>query len=222
MFILNKEQLKEFDLRKAKRFIEFWESKYPDRKIKRYDDKNKPIEYIEELNLGNKLNEDNIKRLLRWKDPMRLTEEILSGPNKGKKNEKVIKVLKNLENINDFRFGKMSEKDFKEKTNKIFPNGIVWQIFLFHIARPSKYPIGDRNVFRAFSTQKHTVVPQNWDEYMHYMDYFFKVAISSKIITEKPKGDEKNIEKLVRKLKKVDNALFAFGRFLNIYNDTPH
>lgn len=149
---------------------------------------------------------------------MRFTEEKASGSNKGEKNEVVMKVLENLENINAFRFSKMSEEDFKEKIGSIKGIGEhIFLTFLFHIARPFEYPIADQNVFRAFSTQKQTDVPQDWCGYIHYMDYFFEVAISAGIITEKPKGDENNINALVRDLKRVDNALFAFGQFLYTY-----
>ena len=221
MFVLNKEQFREFNLKEAKQFIDFWAKKYPKTKTKVINNGDKTIIYLDELNLGNRLNrltEENIKRLLRWKDPRWLTEETLSGPKKGWENEKVTNVLKNLENINAFRFGKMTKKDFEGKTKDIFPTGIIWRIFLFHIARPFEYPIADKNVFRACKTHKKVNDQKDWMGYMHYMDYFFEVAISAGIITEKPKGDENNIREIVGKLKEVDKALFAFGQFLNTYN----
>ena len=221
MFVLNKEQFREFNLKEAKQFIDFWAEKYPKTKTKVINNGDKTINYLDELNLENRLNrltEENIKRLLRWKDPRWLTEETLSSPDEGKKNKNVTNVLKNLENINAFRFGKMTEKDFEGKTKDIFPTGIIWRIFLFHIARPFEYPIADKNVFLAFKTHKKVNDPKDWRGYMYYMDYFFEVAISAGIITEKPKGDESNIDDLVRNLKRVDEALFAFGQFLYTYN----
>jgi len=217
MFVLNKEQFREFNLMEAKQFIEFWERKYPDDKTKIFKS-DETIDYLKELNLGNRLTEENIKRLLRWKDSRWLTEEKASGSNNGDKNEVVMEVLENLENINAFRFSKMSGEEFKEKIGSIKGIGKhIFRIFLFHIARPFEYPIADRKVFRAFSTQKQTNVTQDWGGYMRYMDYFFEVAISAGIITEKPKGDENNIKDLVRNLKRVDKALFAFGQFLDTY-----
>ena len=215
MFTLNKDRFKEFDIRKARQFIDYW-SEYYYYEIRVFDS-DEVIDYLKELNLGNRITEQNAKRLLRWKDPRMLTEIILTGPNKGKKNERVMRVIEKLENINDFRFGKMSEHDFKVETNRIFPSGLIWQIFLFHIACPFKYPIADQNVFRAFSTQKQTGVPIDWYGYMHYMDYFFQVSISTGIIAEKPKGNEHNIKEIVSGLKKVDDALFGFGQFLKPY-----
>lgn len=215
MFTLNKDRFKEFDIRKARQFVDYW-SEYYYYEIKVFDS-DEVIDYLKELNLGNRITEQNAKRLLRWKDPRMLTERKLSSPNKGKKNERVMRVIEKLEDINDLRFGKMSEHDFKVETNKIFPSGLIWQIFLFHIACPFKYPMADQNVFRAFSTQKQTEVPIDWYGYMHYMDYFFQVSISAGIIAEKPKGNEHNIKEIVSGLKKVDNALFGFGQFLKSY-----
>ena len=216
MFILNKKQLGKFDLSKAKQFVDYWGKPYSFGSVKDYNT-GKVIDYIEELNLGNRLSEQNIKRMLRWKDRRRLTEEILSGPNKGKDNIKVLKVLKEQKSINRFRQGDIRVEEFKITTEKIFPNGFVWQIFLFHIARPFEFPIADRNVFRAFSIHKNTMIPKDWTEYKDFMDYFFQIAIFAGIIRKKPAGNELDLTEIVKELKRVDNALVAFGQFLNSY-----
>lgn len=216
MFILNVKQFGEFDLYKAKQFVDYWFNKYRNDTVKAFNS-TEDIDYIDELNLGSNLSEQNIKRLLRWKDPRRLTEKILSGPDEGKDNKKVLKVIENIDWFNKFRQGKIGEEEFKIKTKVIFPNGFVWQIFLFHIARPFEFPIADQNVFRAFSTQKHTMVPIDWGGYKDYIDYFFQIAKSSGISAEKPKGHELDLKEIVKKLKNVDNALFAFGQFLGFY-----
>ena len=224
MFILNVKQFGEFDLNRAKQFVDYWSKQYSYDSVKAFDS-SEVIDYIDELNLGNNLPEQNIKRLLRWKDPRMLTEKILSGSNKGNENKKVLKVIEKRDCISKFRQGKISEKEFKIETEKIFPSGFVWQIFLFHIARPFEYPIADQNVFRAFSTQEHTEAPKDWEGYKHYMDYFFQISISSGIIAEKPKGHEPDIKEIVKRLKKVDDALFAFGQFLSSYggkDELPH
>jgi len=216
MFILNVKQFGEFDLYRAKQFVEYWIKKYRYDTIKAFNS-TEVIDYIDELNLGSNLSEQNIKRLLRWKDPRRLTEKILSGDNEGKDNKKVLKVIEKIDWINKFRQGKIGEKEFKIITEKIFPSGFVWQIFLFHIARPFEFPIADQNVFRAFSTQKHTMAPEDWGGYKDYIDYFFQIAKSSGISAEKPKGHESGLKEIVKKLKNVDNALFAFDQFLRSY-----
>lgn len=216
MFVLNVKQFGEFALNRSKQFVDYWSKQYSYDSVKAFSS-DEVINYIDELNLGNDLSEQNIKRLLRWKDPRRLTEKILSGPNKGMENKKVLMVVEKRDCINKFRHAEIDEKEFKAETENIFPNGFVWQIFLFHIAQPFKYPIADQNVFRAFSTQKATKIPEEWDGYKQYIDYFFQISISSGIIAEKPKGDESDIKEIVKKLKKVDDALFAFGQFLNSY-----
>ena len=225
MFILNVKQFGEFDLTRAKQFVDYWSKQYSYDSVKAFDS-DEVIDYIDELNLGNNLSEQNVKRLLRWKDPRMLTEKILSGPRKGSENKKVMKVIEKREQINKFRRGEIGVNDFKNETEKIFPNGFVWRIFLFHIARPFEYPIADQNVFRAFSKQKLTKIPENWDGgYQQYRDYFFQIAISSGIIVEKRKGHESDIKEIVKRLKRVDDALFAFGQFLSSYggeNDLPH
>lgn len=216
MFTLNKSQFNEFDIRKARQFVDYWSWHY-DYEIKVFNS-DELIDYFKELNLGSKLTEQNVKRLLRWKDPRMLTEVILSGPNKGEDNERVRRVIEKLEYINNFRLGNMSEEDFKRETERIFPNGIIWQIFLFHIASPFEYPIADQNVFRAFSTQKQMEFPpEDWNGYKRYINYFFEIAISAGIIAGKPIGNEPDIKEIVSTMKEVDDALFAFGQFLSYY-----
>ncbi|OPY85237.1 MAG: hypothetical protein A4E65_00164 [Syntrophorhabdus sp. PtaU1.Bin153] len=216
MFILDQSKFNDYNLSNAKQFVEFWSAYYVEDTTKVFNS-NEVISYIEELNLQNNLTEANVKRLLRWKDPRMLTEEILAGPNKGKENNRVMRVIAKIEDINKFRRDEIPENSFKEVVNSIFPGGIIWQIFLFHIARPFEYPIADRYVFLAFSTQRQKEIPKDWEGYRDYKDYFFEVALSGRIIDRKPDGNEHDIKEIVSKLKKVDNALFAFGAFVNYY-----
>jgi len=215
MFTLNVKEFKKFDLNEAKKFVDYWSEKYS-YEVKALNS-DEAIDYVNELSIKNELSEKNIKKLLRWKDPIRLTEVIQSGKNEGKKNKSVLKVIEKKNHINEFRKGKMSKKEFKAVTENVFPNGFVWPIFLFHIARPFEYPIADQNVFRAFSTHKNKKISKDWELYKQYINYFFQISISSGIITEKPKRHEPNIKEIIKELKKVDEALFAFGQFLDSY-----
>jgi len=52
-----------------------------------------------------------------------------------------------------------------------------------------------------------------------YKDYFFEISKYAGVITEEPTGDEKDIRKVVNDLKEVDDALFAFGKFLELYGN---
>ena len=202
MFILNKDELKDYDLSKARQFVAFWNQFYDD--TIRSIDSDQPISYIDELNLGNELTERNIKQLLRWKTRGRLADDR--------------RVLNKRDYINDFRFGRKNEADFKEIAWEIFPSGFSWPIFLFHIARPFEFPIADQNVFRAFATMKQREISNDWDGYRDgYKSFFFEIAVSAEIIAQPPNGDEPNIRDIVSELKRVDNALFVFGRFLKSY-----
>jgi len=210
---MNESEFSNNKLENAENFIEFW-SKYYKYAVK--DESEKYISYIEELNLNSNLTEQNVKRLLRWKDSHMLTDKIRSGANAGNDNDRVMRVLNELKSLNDFRHGRIPETDFFKKVKDIFPNGFVWQVFLFHIARPSKYPIADQNVFRAFfilKDIKKDPTKADWDDYIEYKNFFFDIAKSVE-----PQGDEKNIRNIVEKLKKLDNALFEFGKFLKRYN----
>ncbi|NJD76107.1 MAG: hypothetical protein FIB08_03280 [Candidatus Methanoperedens sp.] len=211
MFILDKSKFCEFNLNNVKEFIKFWKQFYPGDNVKIFDSDNK-ISYINELNLKNDLTEDNVKRLLRWKDPLRLTEKI---GNTRRENEKVLRVLEKMGDINNFRKRKISESDFFKKTRDIFPTGFVWQVFLFHIARPVEYPIADRYVYRAFTVlnEKNKVL-EGWNGYTKYKEFFFDIVKSAEINPEN-KNDTSDI---VSRLKEIDNALFAFGQFLDKYH----
>ena len=133
--------------------------------------------------------------------------------------KKFYKVLERRDDINKFRESSIGTgiDDFKRVTKEIFPVGFVWPIFLFHIARPHEFPIADRNVFKSYSLHKQAKIPENWTEYENYIDYFFQVAIAANIVSEKPRGDESNLIGIVKELKRVDNALVAFGQFVYSY-----
>jgi len=127
-------------------------------------------------------------------------------------------VLDKHKSLNDFRHGRIDENSFLEIVKEIFPTGLIWQVFLFHIARPYEWPMAGRNVFLAFSIQTNNKIPEDWEGYQEYKGFFFNVAKSAGIIDRQPKGNENNISEIVWALKKVDNALFIFGKFLNDYD----
>ncbi len=215
MFILNKDDFGDSDLKNAKEFVEFWSSYYQDT-IKTLQ--GEKISYLDELNINNELTKKNVKRLLRWKDPHMLTEIIRSGPNKGKENKRVTRVLDELNSLNEFRNNQLHEDDFLKIVKKIFNEGLIWQVFLFHIARPYEFPIADQYVFRVFSTITKEKTPGSFEEYKKYKGFFFNVAKYAGIISQAPKGNEENICDIVARLKKLDNAFFTFGKFLKTYD----
>ena len=194
----------------ASRFVEFWSQFYDD-SITVFESDEK-IDYLAELNLGKDLTDENVRRLLRWKDETYLTQRILSGPNKGIDNPRVIRVLGHLGSINQFRNDKITEDDARSIVGQVFPNGPIWQAFLLHIAKPHEYPIADKNVFRACSLHTGVQIAENWGGYGSYRDYFGGIAATM--------GISRTIDS-VPHLKRIDNALMVFGQFLRSYYREP-
>jgi hypothetical protein len=210
MYTLNLLEIAKFDLANANTFVTFWSQFYEDfTTVFGSEDR---IDYSTELNLGRDLTEENVRRLLRWKDPMYLTQTILSGPNKGSDNPRVLRVLENLRSINHFRSGTITEEEARGIAKRIFPNGPIWQVFLLHIARPHTYPIADKNVFRTCSLHTGTEIKESWAGYRSYRDYFDKIASAM--------GISQTIANLSQ-LKQIDNALMVFGQFLRSYYRQP-
>jgi hypothetical protein len=222
LFTLNQSNIANFDLQNAKDFVESWRRYYRADTVEVLDSEQiegglqsrQIIDYFKELNVGADLSEENIRRLLRWKDRRLLTQTILSGKNKGKSNPKVNRVLENIVGINQFRNGRIGEDEMRTLAAKIFPKGNVWQFYLLHIAQPHIYPIADVNVFAACALHTRLTLskPYSWQDYQGYKVYFGKIAQELGI----PFATSN-----IRKLKEIDNALVAFGQFLIKYRLAP-
>jgi hypothetical protein len=209
MYTLNRKEFSNFDLQSVGKFVEFWRQFY------KYDIKipetTVSIDYASELNMGADLTEQNLIRLLRWKDPRLLTEKILSGSEKVKANEVVDKVKAELGAINDFRNGKLTYENFQKIVSNLFPEGkMIWPIFLVHIARPLEYPIADQHVYRAFQKHMNVQLSDHWVFYEDYRKYF------ENLFAEYSRIAPKQSELLLRK--NLDDALLAFGKFLYAYD----
>jgi hypothetical protein len=204
VFTLNPEEFGQFDWGQAPRFVKFWSQFYHDRVA--VLGAAELIDYFMELNVERDLTEENVRRLLRWKDPRHLTHRV----NGGQDNPRVVRVLNNLAAINRFRNDQVAEDEMRNTVAQVFPNGIVFQVFLLHIAKPHSYPIADQHVFRAFSLHTGQKTRENWETYVAYRDYFGQIAQAIKV------AQERGIEN-VRRLKRIDNALMVFGQFLNTY-----
>jgi hypothetical protein len=202
MYTLNAADVAKFDLTKASQFTEFWSQFFDD---KTTDLDGSTIDYITELNIGSDLTRENIRKLLRWKDP-----RLLTHPHKvtGQENPDVVKVLDKMAGINQFRSDQMTESDMRRMTEQIFQDGIVWKAFLLHIAKPHMYPIADVNVFTVWSLHTGMKYKGTWETYEHYRDYFKQIASAM--------GVEQTVQNIAQ-LKRIDNALVVFGRFLIAY-----
>jgi hypothetical protein len=124
----------------------------------------------------------------------------------------VVKVLANLGFINQLRNDQIKEADIRPRTEQVFTDGIVWRALLLHIAKPHIYPIADQNVFRAWSLHTGLNDDQTWATYACYCDYFRQIAHALEV-------DRTMTIENIRQLKWIDDALMAFGQFLNAYYD---
>lgn len=213
MYTLNKNAFGLVDTNQIQQFVRFWEHYYRDN-VNLPKSKTR-INYLDELNLESELSEQNIIRLLRWKDQRMLTHPKIGDDSAQKPNPRVQRVLEKLEEINKFRAGLRSAKNFEDTTNKIFPNGFIWQLFLFHIARPGQWPIADKNVFLAYEKLFKKMKPDNIKSFQQSYSKEFQVL--AKKFRNYIKVDDTNIRALVNSNKRLDNAFFAFGQFLNKY-----
>ena len=205
MYTLRLSDIPKFNLTDAPQFVKFW-NRFYGYEAKLSEDNKQRIDYFSELNIGNDLSEENVRRLLRWKDPRFLTD-----PKKktNEPNEKVRKVIQNLSVINGFRNGQKTEEEMKCTAEMVFESRtIVWRVFLLHIAKPHVYPIADQNVFRSYCLHTGHPKPQTWDDYADYSNYFVQIADTMVIA--------RTLEN-IRQLKKIDNALYVFGQFLAAY-----
>jgi hypothetical protein len=210
MYIINLPDVPRFDPQDAPAFVEFWSQLYYD-DIKVLDAQER-IDYYTELNITNDLTEENVRRLLRWKDQRFMTHLTLSGPNKGQGNPRVAKVLAKLGLINQFRNDQSTKEQMQHTTEQVFTDGIVLKAFLLHIAKPHMYPIADENVFRACSLHTGLKDDRTWETYASYCNYFKQIAEILRV------DRTKTIES-IRELKRIDDALLVFGQFLKTYYD---
>lgn len=213
MYVLDRKAFRALDTSRIKQFVECWERLY--RGSVRLSNSPELIDYFQELNLSHNLSEQNTTRLLRWKDPRMLTHPKQDSDGIGAPNPRVERVLAKLDRINEFRSGALSQADFAEITHEVFPNGIIWQLFLFHIAQPWRWPIADQHVFRAHSLLFNSPAPNSIESFRAYTDQFHTMA---KRLREDLQVDENDLNGVVHANKRLDNALMAYGQFLQAYD----
>jgi hypothetical protein len=211
MFVLAPDRFGDFNLGNALEFVEYWRKFYRER-VSIFQSATR-IDYFAEIDPSRPLEVENVRRLLRWKDPRLLTHLIVSGRNAGRDNERVVKITNQMKALNDFRVGVIDEQRFLDWTAAVFPHpsAWVWRVFLAHIARPLDYPIVDRHVLRSYACHTGDAAPLDWPTYKRYRLYFEDLVAAS----ARP-GESQLVHR-----KHVDDALFAFGQFLKSYLVTP-
>jgi hypothetical protein len=140
----------------------------------------------------------DIQNLYKWKNGMKLS---------GLKQKSLdTKIKAKLSIINVFKKNNSIDlESFKIEFKKV---SAVWKIFLLHIIKPNKYPIYDQHIHRAFLF----IHNEDWSNIQNTMND----KVKEKFYFERylPFIEAKNI----KDLKKLDEAFFAFGQFLNTRN----
>lgn len=182
-------QLLHFEITKSNdinTFINFWSQLYS------YSN-----EAIYKKNISKKVfDTESIQELFIWKNGMRLSDLKQKSLND--------KIISKLEVINYLKSKDEFELDLFNYQFKIL--SAVWKIFLLHIIQPKKFPIYDQHIHRTFlfihkkefSNLSNTSIKNKQKEAFYFNEYL-------------PFIDENEI----KNLKKLDEAFFAFGQFLN-------
>ncbi len=169
-------------------FVEHWRAYYQYGDSERYSSNIRAREFTP----------TNLRELYSWKNGMTLKGS--GGKEKSLQNKITAKTRK----INQFKLAKRVDLD---AFNMEFANiSAVWRIFLLHIIKPRVYPMYDQHVHRAYLF----INDKDWSD------------IHNKISNEKklqfyfehyyPFIKQLNYSNL----KALDEALFAFGQYLNI------
>jgi len=207
MFVLNRDHFRGSNEAHLNNFVTCWERYYRG-SVPISSADTTLINYEVELNIQSDLTEQNVTRLLRWKDPRMLTHLKVNGTD----NHRVRNVLNKIRALNQFRNGSINRQTFAQTTAGIFPNGIVWQLFLFHIARPWEWPIADQHVFRAHAALFQQPAPQTLDAIELYRNNFACLAQAFQGISVDCRVET------VRRNKRLDDALMSYGQFLLAYD----
>lgn len=170
-------------------FIRYWSKLYSYSNEKIYSD----------TIIKNELEEDDIRELFKWKNGMRLSDL------KQKSLEK--NIISKLAEINNFKTANDFDIEaFQSKFNNL---SAVWKIFLLHIIKPNLYPIYDQHIHRSFlfiHKEEFSIISNdnisNKEKEQFYFERYLKFIQANKIDN----------------LKKLDEAFFAFGQFLNTKN----
>ncbi len=147
---------------------------------------------------NNPLSVKDLKDLYKWKNGMKLSQ--------AKEKSLNTKIISKIGLINGLRSAPVFDlehflKEFKEVS-------VVWKVFLLHILKPNRFPIYDQHVHRAYrfinnqSSDRIKASIKESEKFNFYFKEYYPFVVQSKILN----------------LKKMDEAFFAFGQFINIGN----
>lgn len=146
----------------------------------------------------NELTSDDLLSLYEWKNGMSLSQAKLHSFNN--------KILVKLNVINTLK--RTPVLDIDNFNNEFKAVSAVWRIFLMHIIKPSVYPIYDQHIHRAFlfiHNEKSASIKADMPDKLKFRFYYDEYLPFVKKMK-------------VQDLKKMDEAFFAFGQFINIGN----
>ena len=144
------------------------------------------------------LSEDDLKDLYKWKNGMKLSQ--------AKEKSLNTKIISKIEIVNNLRAA--SNLDLEYFLKEFKQVSVVWKVFLLHILKPNRFPIYDQHVHRAYrfiNNQSSDSIKASMNESVKlkfYFEEYYPFVRQSKITD----------------LKKMDEAFFAFGQFINIGN----
>ena len=144
------------------------------------------------------LSEDDLKDLYKWKNGMKLSQ--------AKEKSLNTKIISKIDIVNNLRAA--SNFDLENFLKEFKQVSVVWKVFLLHILKPNRFPIYDQHVHRAYrfiNNQSSNGIKASMNESVKlkfYFEEYYPFVRQSKITD----------------LKKMDEAFFAFGQFINIGN----
>lgn len=144
------------------------------------------------------LSKDDLKDLYKWKNGMKLSQ--------AKEKSLNTKIISKIDIVNNLRAASNFDLEYFLKEFKQV--SVVWKVFLLHILKPNRFPIYDQHVHRAYrfiNNQSSNGIKASMNESVKlkfYFEEYYPFVRQSKISD----------------LKKMDEAFFAFGQFINIGN----
>ena len=171
-------------------FIDFWSEYYNYAKIEHF--------YDDTIQLST-FSADDIKMLFEWKNGMKLNGHV-------PKEASVNKVLSKLDIVNQLK-SKFDITTFNSNFNGM---SAIWKLFLLHIIRPCQYPIFDQHVYRAHFFIVNKEIKEIKESNKYKEEYYFKTYMPY----------YHSLTSLEPDLRKIDKALWSFGKFLKTHYAT--
>jgi hypothetical protein len=170
-------------------FISSWSKLYDEGEYSETD-------YQANLNRNGLLKPDNIQYLFLWKNGMKLSAGKQRTPDKAVAKIATLNSFRQLPSVNESDFLK-----FWQFACSIVGSGLVFRIFLAHIARPDDFPIVDRYVLRAWNFLINNTIEEPEETVVNYL-YYREFVLDLKRQSGKS-------------FREIDKALMAFGQFLS-------